>query len=96
MANNRGEQENGLRHEFSDPGGHVIWTSEEFIEPVSVTQIAAGFVIDIIRWALEHKGVNVANGDVVAGHRTINNWKVVIGNKIALTNSYFGYASWRP
>jgi hypothetical protein len=94
MADNRGDQENGLRQEFD--GGHVIWTGEESLEPVSVTTAAALFVPDIIRWALEHKGVNIANGDVVVGHKTINNWKKVLGNKIPLPNTYFGYAGWKP
>ncbi len=94
MADNRGDQENGLRQEFN--GGHVIWTEEESLEPASVTVVAQGFVPDIIRWALEHKGVNIANGDVVVGHKTINNWKKVAGVKIPLPNTYFGYAGWKP
>lgn len=99
--NNRGDQENGLRNEFSNQGGHVIWTSEESVEPGGATSLAAAFVPDIIRWALEHKGVNIASGDVVVGHKTINNWRKV-GNrytgytKVPLPNTYFGYAGWKP
>jgi len=61
-----------------------------------VTAAAARFLPDIIRWAVEHKGVHIANGDVVIGHKTVNNWKKVFGNRIPLPNTYFEYAGWKP
>lgn len=95
--NNRGDQESGLNQEFTDPGGHVIWTAEESIEPGSVTQLAAGFVPDVIRWSLEHKGVNITAGQVVVGDKAINSWEdLPFNNRLDLPNAYFGYAGWKP
>lgn len=96
QAGNRGDVERGLRERFSDPGGHVIITSLESIEPVSVDAAAVLLVPDVIRWVLENKGIQILTGDVEVGHKTVSNWKKVGGIKIPLGNTYIGYAGWKP
>jgi hypothetical protein len=97
MSDNRDSIEEGLQHEFSDLGGHVNWTGQEFLDPISADAAAvATCAPDLIRWVLEHKGINIAQGDMTVGHKTVNNWKKVYGVKIPLPNTYFGYAGWKP
>lgn len=94
---NRGQVNAGLLNEYSAPGGHVIWTDNESIEPATVTAQAAGYVPDIIRWVLENRTLQIASGDVTVGHKTVNNWRrVPIIGRVPLPNTYFGYAAWKP
>lgn len=96
MPSNRGDQEATLHHKFDDAGGHVDICAEEW--PVSVQADADGAtqVPDIIRWVLEHKGINITNSDVEVGPATVNNWQIVLGNKVPYPNTFFGYAGWLP
>ena len=96
MMDNRGERETELRAEFSDQGGHVLWTKDESPEPLSVKALAEAFVPDIIRWALEHKGVHIDEGDVIVSSKAIDHWKKPFKRRIDMPKTYFGYAGWKP
>ncbi len=97
---NRGDIEQEIRDKF--PGGHVLITGEH-IEPASANAKALLYVPDIIRWALEHKGINILKGDIEVGHRTVKNWRRVKKPwpasgywNIPLPNTFIGYAGWKP
>ncbi len=96
MGSNRGEQEQDLHHIYNDAGGDVEIRGEEFLDPVSAESDAQYSVPELIRWVLEHKGINIVHGDWSVGHRCVNHWQPTPLGKIPGPNTYFGYVGWKP
>ncbi|MCB0023366.1 MAG: hypothetical protein M9936_09365 [Caldilinea sp.] len=98
MSSNRDQIVDELKADFAD-GGHVL-ISDNFREPVSANAQAVAYVPDIIRWALEHKGVNITEGDISAGIRTVDcwHWEKFFGKKYKINepNQWLAYAGWEP
>lgn len=98
MASNRDTIVEELKAEFAD-GGHVL-ISDNFLDPASAHVQAVAYVPDIIRWALEHKGINITDGDISAGIRTVDcwHWEKWFGKKFKVNepNRWLAYAGWEP
>lgn len=92
MSSNCSKQKDGLKCS----GGHVLYASCSHLTPVDASAAATVLIAELIRWVLEHKGINITKGDIDLGHKTVNNWKKVLGNKIPLPNTYLGYVRWCP
>ena len=59
----------GLNREYSEKGGHVNWT-DEFVEPGGADADALVTCLpDLIRWAAQHKKINLQKATVLLGTR---------------------------
>lgn len=97
---NEGEKRDEIRERFSGAGGHVYIEGPDVI-PQAAEARAAVHIPDLIRWVLEHKGINVTDGAFELGHQTVANWRYIRipfdgRRKIGLPNTYLGYLGWKP
>jgi glycine/D-amino acid oxidase-like deaminating enzyme len=101
MASKYNEITEELKAEFDD--GHVL-ISDALLDPASATAQAVAYVPDTIRWALQHKGVHITEGDVSAGIKTVDCWHIETIKtpwkkytiKVNEPNKFLGYAGWEP
>lgn len=99
-GSDEGEKRDDIKARFSGAGGHVYIEGPDVVPQLAEAR-AAVHTPDLIRWVLEHKGVNVVEGDFELGHKTVQNWTHIRipfdgRRKIRLPNTFIGYLGWKP